>query len=136
MDFVGPACNAVRIGGRRSIPEEPEAKYAGPTSLSTLCSARRAINPEALGWGQVNLDFGGDAGNSVNKNAYDHFAGKHGTDFPGVQNAKQYVEEATRFINRPPKGTQTIIRNNGDIYFFTLRAILSPLQPKAAFQKL
>lgn len=48
------------------------------------------------------------------ENALGHFK-KHGKDFPGIQNSKQYVEKATSFLNNSPKGTLTKTRPNGDI---------------------
>ena len=39
---------------------------------------------------------------------------KHGSEFPEIQNAKQYVEATKSFMNSPPKGTLTRTRPNGD----------------------
>lgn len=38
----------------------------------------------------------------------------HGDEFPGVANAKQYVELARDFVANPPRGTMRLIRANGD----------------------
>ena len=38
---------------------------------------------------------------------------KHGSEFPEIQNAKQYVEATKSFMNSPPKGTLTRTRSNG-----------------------
>jgi hypothetical protein len=46
------------------------------------------------------------------KNAYKHFT-KHKDEFPGVNNAKQYVEAARRFMTDPPPGTYTRVREPG-----------------------
>lgn len=48
------------------------------------------------------------------ENAFSHFK-KHGSEFPGIQNSKQYVEKAKDFLSNPPKGTLTKKRSNGDI---------------------
>ncbi|MER6792093.1 RHS repeat-associated core domain-containing protein [Amycolatopsis mediterranei] len=47
-------------------------------------------------------------------NAFQHWK-KHGSDFPGLQNAKQYVERATEFLRRPGPGVLTKIRSSGDV---------------------
>ena len=51
------------------------------------------------------------------QNAFDHFK-RHGSDFSGVQNAKQYVERAQNFMTNPPAGTLTKTRSNGDRIFY------------------
>ena len=48
------------------------------------------------------------------KNAFDHWR-KHKAEFPEFQNAKQYVEGAKSFLKKPPAGTFTKVRKNGDI---------------------
>ncbi len=47
VDFVGPACNAVRIGGRRSIPEEPasEVRRADPPACLRDAAATQPQTP-------------------------------------------------------------------------------------------
>ena len=51
------------------------------------------------------------------ENAYGHFK-KHGNEFPQYQNAKQYVEGAHDFVNKPPSGTLTKKRANGEKFFY------------------
>ncbi len=51
---------------------------------------------------------------SVVENAFGHWK-KHGSEFPGIQNAKQYVEAAKKFMTNPPKGALTRTRANGDV---------------------
>ena len=45
------------------------------------------------------------------KNAFEHFK-KHKDEFPGVRNAKEYVEEARKFLTDPPAGTYTRVRES------------------------
>ena len=47
------------------------------------------------------------------ENAFSHWT-KHGAEFPGLQNAKQYVEAATDFVKNPPATVLTKVRENGD----------------------
>lgn len=51
------------------------------------------------------------------RNAYKHWE-KHGHEFPEIKNAKQYVDAAHDFMNTPPDGTLTKIRDNGDELFY------------------
>jgi RHS repeat-associated protein len=51
------------------------------------------------------------------ENAFGHWK-KHGKEFPGLQNAKQYVEAATDFLNSPPKGALNKTRKNGDVVVY------------------
>ncbi|WP_322920535.1 WXG100-like domain-containing protein [Nocardioides renjunii] len=46
------------------------------------------------------------------KNAYKHFQ-KHKDEFPGVNNAKEYVDAAKKFMTDPPAGTYTRVREPG-----------------------
>jgi hypothetical protein len=46
------------------------------------------------------------------KNALKHF-NKHKDEFPGVRNAKEYVEAAKKFMTDPPAGTYTRVREPG-----------------------
>ena len=46
------------------------------------------------------------------KNALKHF-NKHKDEFPGVRNAKEYVEAAKKFMTDPPVGTYTRVREPG-----------------------
>ena len=39
-------------------------------------------------------------------------------EFPEIQNSKQYVDQATQFINNPPSGTLKKIRPNGDMVLY------------------
>ena len=48
------------------------------------------------------------------QNAFGHWK-KHGSEFPELKNAKQYVEATNSFMNSPPKGTLTKTRSNGDV---------------------
>ncbi|MFB9314308.1 hypothetical protein [Nocardioides plantarum] len=45
------------------------------------------------------------------KNALKHF-NKHKGEFPGVRNAKEYVEAAKKFMTDPPPGTYTRVRES------------------------
>jgi len=51
------------------------------------------------------------------QNAFEHFK-KHGNEFPGIQNAKQYVKAAQDFVNHPPSGSLTTVRPNGDVVVY------------------
>jgi hypothetical protein len=51
------------------------------------------------------------------ENAFGHWQ-KHGAEFPEFQNAKQYVEGAKDFVSKPPSGTLTKTRPNGDTLFY------------------
>jgi RHS repeat-associated protein len=51
------------------------------------------------------------------QNAFEHWK-THGAEFPELQNAKQYVERARRFVRDPPPGTLTRTRPNGDRLFY------------------
>jgi uncharacterized protein RhaS with RHS repeats len=53
-------------------------------------------------------------GKSSVENAFGHWK-KHRSEFPELQNAKQYAEKAKDFLNNPPKGTFTKNRPNGDV---------------------
>lgn len=46
-------------------------------------------------------------------NAYKYHWLKHKSEFPGLHNAKQYAEEAWRFVSSPPSGTQFKKLSNG-----------------------
>ncbi|CAI1988096.1 Uncharacterised protein [Serratia quinivorans] len=50
-------------------------------------------------------------------NAYGHWD-KHKKEFPEYQNAKQYVDATHNFVNKPPSGTLTKIRPNGDTLYY------------------
>jgi pyocin large subunit-like protein len=54
---------------------------------------------------------------SAVENAFGHWQ-KHGAEFPEFQNAKQYVEGAKDFFNKPPSETLTTTRPNGDTLFY------------------
>jgi RHS repeat-associated protein len=51
---------------------------------------------------------------STAANALSHF-NDHGSDFPGVNNALEYVADAQEFLRSPSAGTLTKVRPNGDI---------------------
>jgi hypothetical protein len=51
------------------------------------------------------------------KNSFGHWQ-KHGGEFPELQNAKQYVEATTSFVNNPPAGARIKTRANGDIIIY------------------
>jgi len=51
------------------------------------------------------------------ENAFGHFK-KHGGEFPGIENAKQYVDAARRFTGSPPSGALTKVRGNGDVLIY------------------
>jgi filamentous hemagglutinin len=54
---------------------------------------------------------------SAVRNAFAHWL-KHGREFPNLQNAKQYVEEAIEFVTHPPAGTLSKLRANGDTVLY------------------
>jgi hypothetical protein len=68
---------------------------------------RSPFSPRPLLWTK------GKPGNSA-QNLIEHFR-KHRSDFPEIQNALQYRKRTLDFLNNPPPGTQTKIRQNGDI---------------------
>ena len=51
------------------------------------------------------------------ENAYKHWD-KHKSEFPEFQNARQYAEGSTRFLNNPPDGTMRKVRPNGDVILY------------------
>jgi hypothetical protein len=51
------------------------------------------------------------------ENAFDHWQ-RHGSDFPQLQNSKQYVDAATNFVNSPPNTALTKVRANGDTVIY------------------
>lgn len=54
------------------------------------------------------------------QNAFGHYE-KHVVkrgEFPSIKNAKQYVDQATGFLNNPPAGTLSKTRPNGDVVRF------------------
>ncbi len=55
--------------------------------------------------------------NNPIRSALKHYL-KHQKDFPEIQNAKQYVEAAWRFMDKPPKGTHVKILYNGERLFY------------------
>ncbi|MEW6120403.1 MAG: RHS repeat-associated core domain-containing protein [Pseudomonadota bacterium] len=50
---------------------------------------------------------------SAVENAFGHWS-KHKSEFPELQNAKQYAERAKDFLTNPPKGTLTKTNSRGD----------------------
>ncbi|WP_312691469.1 hemagglutinin repeat-containing protein, partial [Kosakonia sp.] len=50
-------------------------------------------------------------------NAYEHWD-KHKSEFPEYQNATQYVNATHDFVTRPPEGTLTKTRPNGDTLYY------------------
>ena len=50
---------------------------------------------------------------SAVENAFGHWK-KHKSEFPELQNSKQYVEKATDFLTNPPKGALTKTNSRGD----------------------
>lgn len=50
-------------------------------------------------------------------NAYGHW-NKHKTEFPEFHNSKQYVDATHDFVTRPPEGTLTKMRPNGDTLYY------------------
>jgi filamentous hemagglutinin len=52
-----------------------------------------------------------------NRNAEEHWE-KHGREFPEFHSAQEYEQGALRFITRPPPGTLTKTRENGDTLFY------------------
>jgi hypothetical protein len=51
------------------------------------------------------------------ENALEHWK-KHGSEFPQLQNSKQYVQTATDFLNNPPSTALTKVRPNGDVVVY------------------
>jgi len=64
--------------------------------------------------GKVNKIWTSTKQKSAVENAFGHWK-KHGSEFPGISNAKQYVEETKRFMTNSPSGTLSKTRSNGDI---------------------
>jgi hypothetical protein len=50
---------------------------------------------------------------SAVENAFGHWK-KHKSEFPELQNSKQYVEKSKDFLTNPPKGTLTKTNSRGD----------------------
>lgn len=51
------------------------------------------------------------------QNAYRHYK-DHGKEFPGLNNAVEYVEKAHTFVTKPPNGVFRKVRPNGDELFY------------------
>jgi|GEM_PF-1871096 len=51
------------------------------------------------------------------KNAFDHWK-RHKSEFPHLNNAIEYVEEARAFVKNPPSGTLTKLRPEGDMLLY------------------
>lgn len=66
------------------------------------------------GWGGIWTP--GTPGDPV-KNAYRHWV-EHRSDFPHLNNAKEYVEAAHRFLNNPPSTALTKTRPNGELVVY------------------
>ena len=57
---------------------------------------------------------------SAQENAQKHFE-RDGQDF-GARSVDDFVNKAHNFVSRPPKGTLTIVRQNGDTLFYDPKA--------------
>lgn len=51
------------------------------------------------------------------QNAFSNWT-RHRSEFPNLQNAKQYVEAAWDFVTNPPAGVLTKARANGDVLLY------------------
>ena len=51
------------------------------------------------------------------ENVFKHWK-KHGSEFPDLQNAKQYVDAAKKFTGTPPAGTLTKVRPDGSTVMY------------------
>jgi hypothetical protein len=84
---------------------------AGSILLSGLGSLKVIGRPErAPIWTET-------AQKSRVQNAYGHWK-DHASEFPEFQNSKQYVDAARSFVTKPPAGTLTKTRPNGDVLFY------------------
>ncbi|MBD2785699.1 S-type Pyocin family protein, partial [Xenorhabdus sp. 3] len=51
------------------------------------------------------------------KNAINHWL-KHGNEFPNLKSSNEYIDSAHDFINNPPNGTLSKMKDNGDKLFY------------------
>ena len=79
-----------------------------------LSTSGQAIQNQ-YGWDQMWTNR--DSYRNPVKSAYGHWV-KHKTEFPELQNAKQYVEKAHQMVNRPPDGTIYRSLGNGRDVFY------------------
>ncbi|MBS7200375.1 MAG: hypothetical protein KH111_19940, partial [Bacteroidales bacterium] len=68
----------------------------------------------SVGIGKIGTIWTSTSKLTSTQNAFGHWV-KHSKDFLNLQNAKQYVEATRNFLLKPPVGTLTKIRPNGDI---------------------
>jgi RHS repeat-associated protein len=86
---------------RTVLPEAKPSSVRGPTAGSAA---------ESSGTGKAPL-WSATKNKSSAENGFAHWQ-KHGAEFPGIQNAKQYVERATDFVTSPPPGTLSKVRQS------------------------
>lgn len=105
MSGVSRPALVARMGARQTgaLKEQFNAVASGNDLRSRLIAAKVGNGPI---W-SANSKMSGV------RNAYDHFA-RHGKDFGSV-NAVAYVKSAQSFVSKPPPGTLTKVRPNGDL---------------------
>jgi RHS repeat-associated protein len=120
--------NAINPFNERAKKAYRDGRYLDATGLVTLGSVAIVSNfvaPEAEAIAPVTKAASKGVSSlwSAAKNstpvqtALAHW-NKHGMDFPDLQNAKQYVEAAKNFISKPPAGTLSRTRVDGDVVQF------------------
>ena len=92
------------------------AYKVGGTVFESGAKAWQAVREQGI-W-KRSVEKSGSIWSSTKKksaveNAFGHWK-KHKSEFPELQNAKQYVEKAADFLRNPPKGTLTKINSRGD----------------------
>ena len=92
------------------IPAPPEIPESWKLAIGMTTGFPEAEIPEILEGGSSLWSMGA-------KNALTHWL-KHGKEFPGLLNAKQYAEAAKDFVTNPPLGTLSKLRPNGDTVLY------------------
>lgn len=128
LDRARDARNAART---RFLRERPATGFtcAVPAAgnryrerpLSTRHAAAPAVPLNLATAVRLNLGAAACPNFSSAQNALNHW-NKHRSEFPGINNAKEYLERARTFVTRPPDGTLMRLRQNADgtfdrIYF-------------------
>jgi RHS repeat-associated protein len=147
-DGTGTFCSEVAEANKNKKPDVTVTGSPEPATWAQYFGLdwayRRAINQQieidakAGRWGKIPILRGempighGEVAEATNvlksiwsntnrlsavRNAFLHWM-KHGGEFSGLQNAKQYVEEAAEFVTHPPAGTLSKLRANGDTVLY------------------
>lgn len=94
-------------------PQEAVVTKAVPLNLKSLIGQKQAITDTTYGDWPL---WSSNRKYSADDNAHYHFK-KHGQQF-GVRDYETYVALSHGFVHQPPKGTETLRRNNGDTLYY------------------